>query len=771
MILTIDNLDGNGALDYTAAVIPSTPLQIVRQLNEPVICSFKLAPSTTNLPVPLRLAKVTITDDSGIVLFTGYVATEPALSLAGEGFSGLMYEAAVSAVSDDVLLDIQGIATMTSSFGQTAGQTLETLTSIVDPVRFTFNTVQATGVVGRFTTEPAESWSKNAGALASSSRNTYRVMSGNVTMTPVGNVVHTLNESDGTLQVNKLAASMVKMLANDVTVCGEEEPGAYVTEVFAGDGTTVLFDLTEDPFFPSSSKTKPLEDLFQTPAINPQLWQFQDPGAHLSLTSNGLTCTGGNGLDGQTALSAISNLELGGSLVIETNGVLLSAGSQGILSGLYTGDINTADCVAGFQISQVSGSTSIAPLIEGVAAGSSFSPVAGHMYTLRTRVYGKEMQRVLQAYYSIGDNGTELWGGTAIACGVNFVLELQDTTNGVAQSPVVLYDAVLAVAPSVCTFGLLNSTNLVCSIRSVDMTQEGPQWVTSLPPGGNMITRRIGTTAQGADCKIERTGKLSFYATSVPQAGEQIFISYRTQNRAVARMANTVGTSPQNSTQIPATSRWLGTVTTPKTMSSTDCENAASALLSLASSRAAAWKGTYTGWNFETSGDIWPGDILAVSTTSAGITANLVVRSVQIDVACSFPQMNKYVITFANDWADALAIKTSTTVPASTWLPQQPQTVEPLANLLTLTASSISSTAIQVSAGVTPPTGGGFEVRRRDWSFGPGIDSDLVLRSPVGNFTIPREGAVEQYYVRMYDDSTPPNYSRFSSAIFVNVPL
>jgi hypothetical protein len=46
-----------------------------------------------------------------------------------------------------------------------------------------------------------------------------------------------------------------------------------------------------------------------------------------------------------------------------------------------------------------------------------------------------------------------------------------------------------------------------------------------------------------------------------------------------------------------------------------------------------------------------------------------------------------------------------------------------------------------------------------------------VLRSPVNNFTIPREAAVEQYYIRMYDGSTPPNYSRFSSAVFANVAL
>jgi len=41
----------------------------------------------------------------------------------------------------------------------------------------------------------------------------------------------------------------------------------------------------------------------------------------------------------------------------------------------------------------------------------------------------------------------------------------------------------------------------------------------------------------------------------------------------------------------------------------------------------------------------------------------------------------------------------------------------------------------------------------------------------VNNFTIPREAAMEQYYIRMYDGSTPPNYSRFSSAVFINVAL
>lgn len=770
MILTIDNLDGAGVLNYTSALVAKPLLRIERTLNAPSTCSFTLAPQT-GLPAPLRLARVLVSDDNGDALFTGYVAGEPALELIGEGMTGPVYQATVSAVSDDVLLDMQEVLSTQTSFGLEAGRLAQSLTISVDPTRFTLNTGQAQGTVGRFVPEPGKSWSGNIGDIASTSRSAYRVVAGGMTMAPIGSVTHSLNETEGSLQVSKLQASMVRMLANDVTVCGQEEPSAYVTEVFAGDGTTVLFDLTEEPFFPPSSKTKPLVDLFQEPAINSLLWLLQDPGGHVSITANGLTCTGGNGLDGQTNLCTNGNLELGGSLVIEANGLLLSAGSTGIINGLYGGDVNLANCIAGFQVAQVNGNISISPLIAGVAAGSSFLPVTGHMYTLRLRVYAKEMQRVLQSYYSVGANGTELWGGSAISCAINLVLEIQDMTNGVSQTPIVLYDGSLATPSSLCTFGLLNSMNLICSIRSVNIAQEGPAWVTSLLPGGNMVTRRIGTTAQGADCKIERTGKLHFYATSVPQAGEQVFVSYRTRHRAVARIANAVAVSSQNSSQLPATARWTGTVTSPQPLSSTDCENAASALLSLSSSRAAAWKGTYTGWNMETQGDIWPGDVLVVTAPSANMAANLVVRSVQIDMDCTSPQMNKYTIHFANEWADALAIKTSSAVPADTWLPLQPQTVEPLANLQTLTLSSISNSAIFVNTGVTPPTGGGFEVRRRDWSFGSGTDSDLVLRSPVSNFTIPRQAPMEQYYLRMYDGSTPRNYSRFSSAIIVNVPL
>ncbi|MBB6145722.1 hypothetical protein HNQ77_003683 [Silvibacterium bohemicum] len=772
MKLTIDNLDGHGAVDYSSVVVTNAKFSIARKLNEPSLCSFTVAPATSVLPTPARNGRVIVSDDSGIVLFTGYIPTEPALQLLGQNSQGAAYQAYVAAVSDEVLLSRLPTPQSQAAYSQPASQLLQTLNAGVTSTAISFATSASSGTIGEFQPDPAQTWSENAGALASIARSAYRALNNQVTITPVGSVVHTLSEATGTLSLAQLEASQVKALANDVTVCGPSEPAAYVTEFFEGDGITVLFNFTQQPYFPPASKSKPLIDLFQEPTINPQLWQVSDPGSHLSITAAGLTCTGGDGIMGDTLVSTVNQLELGGSLVLEAGGVQFGSITSGILNGLYSGAFIAADCLAGFEITTASGVASIAPLVNGVIAGSSFTPTAGHMYTLRLRIAANEIQRVLQTYNSVDNTGAHTYGGTYLQLAMNLLFEVQDTTGGVAAAPVILYSGSIAATPGVCTLAVLNSSSLQCSIASIEVSQQGPVWVESTPPGATTIVHRMGTTAQGADCRIERTGRVHFYTTSIPQIGEVIAVSYRTTHRAVARLANAASIAQESvSGAIPGTAAWIGAVTSPAARSSVDCENAATAILDLATNRAAAWKGTYTGWNLETQSDVWPGDVLAIDSASANLNAVLVVRSVAIELLCTAPGVVKYVIAFANDWADALAIKTSSAIPADVWLPQQAETTLPLANLSSLAITGVSTSAIAVSANATPPTGGGFEVRRRDWAFGPGTNSDLVLRSPVANFSIPREAVTEQYYIRTYDASTPPNYSRFSSAVFVNMPL
>lgn len=772
MKLTIDNLDGNGPIDYSGLLAAAQPIEIERKLNEPSTCAFGLATSVTGATIPLRNGRVIVTDNNGVVLFTGYVATEPARELTGAGTTGGIYKLALSAISDEVLLDWQSVPQTRATAGQSVGQLLSTLTARVDPTRLVLNASLATSPVGHVMPDPGQSWSQNAAMLASMARAAYKALSGTVTLTPIGNVVHTLSEAAGTLQVKALQASMAKMVANDVTVCGAEEPGAYVTEIFQGDGTTVLFDLTRLPYFPTASHSKPLVDLFQGPTISPVLWQVAESGSYITLTSAGLTCGGGNGIDGQTTVEAIDQLEVGGALVIEAGGVQLGALSAGIVCGLYAGAVNLGSCFAGFQVEQVAGATVISPLVEGVAAGISFTPVAGHLYTLRIRTYCMESQRILAAYYALGDSGEVSFGGNAVSSSAKVVFEIQDVTNGASDVSTVLYDGSVSSSPALATFAPINSTNFIGSIASITVTEAGSVWVTSQDPGGSTFTRKLGLATQGADARIERTGKLRFYATAVPAINETITVTYRTSHRSVARLASAASLAAEANGSIPATARWAGSVTSPAARSSADCENAAFALLAVATSRAAAWSGTYTAFNLQSLQDIWPGDVLAVDAISTGVIANLVVRAVTIQAGSLSPDLTKYTITFANDWAEDLSLKLSSTIPKDAWLPQQPATaVSVLPNLSTLTISSVTGSVIQIAAGVLPPPGGGFEVRRRDWYFAPGTDSDLVLRSPVSNFSIPREAAMEQYYIRQYDASTPPNYSRFSTAVFINVPL
>ncbi len=774
MKLTIDNYDGNGPVDYTSSIVAGRPFRIVRRLNQPVTCAVTLFPAS-GLATPARNGRMVLADDSGNVLFTGYVAAEPALELAGQSTMGAVYQAVVSAISDEILLDRQSIPQTGPIYGTTGGQALQAMLALLEIESITSSVSLATMNVSEFQPESNRTWAENAGALAAAVRNAYLLMNGTLTMTPVGTVTHSLNESQGTLSLSALQVSMVKALANDVTVCGEVEPSAYVTEFFQGDGTTVLFDLTEDPWMPPPSKTKPLSDNFQGPTINKQIWNVDDPGSALALTSNGLTCGGGGSVIGTTMVSAVSNLELGGGLVIEAGGVQFGQNTSGIINGFFgAGGTTVAACIAGFLIGQVSGSTTVSPIVNGAVAGSTFTAATGHLYTLRLRFYASDIQRLLQAYYAVGtDNGLERFGGNLLAAVASIVFEVQDTTNGVAGTPTVLYSGSFTTSPApYCLFAPLDAGYLQCSIGNVTIEQQGPVWVTSTPPGGTAFVRRIGTSAQGADCTIERTGKLRFYPASTPQAGELIAVSYRTSRRSVARLADATSiASESNGGQLPGTACWIGSVTSPVPRSSADCENAASAMLAVSTSRAAAWTGKYTEWNADQQGDVWPGDVLAVVSASAGLTANLVVREVEIDLAGTKPTLTKYTISFANDWADDLAIKTSSAVPADAWLPQQPETTTPLASLNALVATSVTGSTIQIAANATAPTGGGFEVRRRDWSFTPGPGPDLVLRSPVPNFTIPRQAAMEQYYIRMYDGSTPPNYSRFSSAVFVNLPL
>lgn len=452
--------------------------------------------------------------------------------------------------------------------------------------------------------------------------------------------------------------------------------------------------------------------------------------------------------------------------------VLLAFSAGGILAGFFTGDLTQQACTAGFQVTaqQGTGAVSVQPMVLGSQAGSAYQVNPANQYTLRVRVHCPECERGTAVYHSYGDSGAISYGGQWNIAPAKLQFEIQEFVNGVAGMPVTLYDGQIESLPGACTVIAASSINLLGTMRAFDVSNLGSGWVVSIPANGSPATRRVGTTAQAAECHVESTGKLIFYTGFAPPVGEQIAVSYRAVGRAVGRALNTASQQALAQAGIPSVSAWIGSVTSPAARSSQDCRNAALVLESAAASVSALWSGTYKCTRSGLDTDVWPGDALALNAPSAALNAQVIVRSVKLTYAASYPDLVQYAISFANDWADDLAIKTGTTVPADTWLPAAiSPTYQPNLSLLSLTA--MSGANVTINTGATATTGGGFEIRRRDNCFMPGTDPDLVMRGSQSTMTFTRVSASDRYYVRMHDGSNPPNYSEFSAALIFNLPL
>jgi hypothetical protein len=761
--------------DYTAALDAVRPLTIERKINEPSICELWLSlRANGSLAAPSRFQSLAVTGDDGTTYFTGYIAVSPLPEYAGLGLEGPRYRTAIQAVSDELLLDQLLMPPSAGTAGETAGALLASLVTHAGSTSLVTEGLSLSTQVSSFTPDRGANWSKSAGQIAGMARAAYRALSGVVTLSSVQTTVHPLYETNGSLNLASLAltASVKRALANDVTVCGENEPVAYVTEYFLGDGVTTEFGLAADPYFPTAQKCTIINEFFNEPEINQSVWGVTGGVGCLTLGPNGLAMNGGNGIDGQTLISWLDPIEMGGTLLFEAVGVTLSPGSTGILAAFLTGMETAAGCTAGFQATaqEGTGAVTLQPIVQGSAAGTTFALNSAYQYTLRVRIHCPEFERAQAIYHSFGDSGPIAASGELVLAPGKIQMEIQEFVDGVGATPVTLYDGGLANLSGTCMVTPASSLNLIGTMRAVNLTNLGSGWVVSTPPSGGAYTRRVGTTAESAECHLERTGKLVFYIGYTPVAGEQIAISYRTIGRAVGRAVNTASQLALAEAGSPWVAVWIGSVTSPPARSSADCRNAALAMVQAAASVSALWSGTYKGNRASFAADVWPGDALLLNAPSTNLNAEVVVRTVKVTYSASYPDLVEYEIAFANDWADDLAIRTSATVPENVWLPAA---INPtvLANLNGLTVATLNGSTVSVNTGVTPPTGGGFEVRLRDFAFMAGEDPTLVLRGSEQSLTFSRVSASDRFYIRMYDGSTPPNYSEFSTALFINLPL
>ena len=762
-----------GGQDYTAALDAVHPLILERKLNEPSTCQLWLTMQSNESTTPFRNQSVRIDGDNGTCYFSGYVAATPMPEYAGLALEGSRYRFAIQAISDEYLLDQLGLLPSNSPAGMNAGPLIALLAAKTGSDALSTQGLLLDAPITSFAARTAENFSRAVARVAGEARSAYRAMGNALSLTSIPAAVHLLDETNGSLALENLAltAGTKRALANDITVCGEHEPTEYVTEYFVGDGVTTEFYLTSRPYMGSSEKTTIIRELFNESQIDPRHWSNSGSSGYISLGSAGLSMQGGTGRDGQVELTWLDPVEMGGTLLLYAGGVTLGSGGTGVIAGFFTGEQKQEACTAGFQVTsqQGTGTVSVQPLVLGSPAGSLYQINPSNQYAMRIRIHCPECQRGLAVYRSYGDSGAIASGGQWNTAPAQLQFEIQEFVNGVAGMPVTLYEGRITSLPGTCMVVPASSINLTGTMRSFNLANLGSAWVVTAADGST-TTRRVGTTAQAAECQVESSGKLVFYPGFTPSAGDLIAVSYRALGRAVGRAVNTASQEALAQAGLADVSSWTGTVTNPAPRCSQDCRNAAYVLEQAAASASALWAGSYECTGAGLDADIWPGDALKLNIPSANLSAQVVVRTVKLSYGASYPDLVSYAIGFANDWANDLAIKTNETVPADAWLPVAiAPTYAP--NLSGFAIIGISGADVTINTGASAPTGGGFEIRRRDNCFMPGDDPDLVMRSSEPTMTFTRRSASERFYLRAFDGSNPPNYSEFSATLILNLPL
>jgi len=342
----------------------------------------------------------------------------------------------------------------------------------------------------------------------------------------------------------------------------------------------------------------------------------------------------------------------------------------------------------------------------------------------------------------------------------------------------VLFDDVITNAPGFCTYALVNATNMQCSVAYTYLTHISLAEVRTALPSASYVTQLVGSLSDGAECEIASSTSLDFFPQYVPALNALIVASYRGSGRAVAEVVNSASIASLASGVDNGVRGIVRTVKTPSARTQADCENAALAILDDAGGL--AWMGTYQTWSDFLPGgavDIFPGDAVTVNVPSRNAVFSAIVRKVSIDVVDPRDDRGVYEIEFANDLAAPLALQdeSSATTIALQDLPVRLATTQVgtyyLADLADAQITAVTSTTVSVDAGTAPGSGGGIEVRLHDFGWGSANDRNLLGRFNTQTFSLARLARTQNYFLRLYDSSSPPKYSRYAAALHVDYPL
>jgi hypothetical protein len=778
MKLTIDNLDGRGPRDYTLAVDQTRAPRVLRRLRKPAELRLSLVASDPEFVVPVDGARITMGRLNGTDVFTGYLSSAPNFEYLGWNERGPVYRYNVIAQSDEVLLDKKTLPDRHPFVARSAGEALRQLTEDLLPGVMDTSGIANLDSMWWYSCNQEKRWSEHVSEIAVRARASYHTLGDKILFQALGTTTHVLSESDATFSPSGLTLRSADARGNDILLTGRIEPQAHVKDYFVGDELTTRFYLSDTPF--GATTRVLLEEEYKGTTLDTRRWTAIDP-AHVARVNAGtLQILGGTGADSQTIVTFVEKIELGGALVLQHGDVRFDAPSNGVLGGLYAGTISVAQCFAGFRVLPAGSNSNIQALVNGALSGTAITTQSSHHYVLSTRLYASEVYRKRQIFHSSAHPAGAGRGGQDVAASVRVVLEVHDIDPGnpgsMTAPSTVLYDGLLANTPALCTYALVNSANLHCSLAFTRLLRAANVEVRSARESEGYHTRLVGSRSEGAECRISSESTLQFFPQSIPIANEKIVARYRGSGQSVARVKDAASIAAERRGLDDGVRGSVCHVQSPAPRTSVDCENAALVLLD--DSTQAGWAGEYQTWSDFLPGgatDIFPGDGMRINVPSREVNLLAYVHEVDIEVADIAGEHSRYTLRFANEAAENLSFTVESgrmTGSLNIDALDKAQAGSTFLNDLSdAEITAATSTTVTIDAGVNPTPGWAIEVRTSDFGWGLENDRNLLGRFTTRSFSVPRLGAAQTIFLRQHDASSPARYSRYSTALHIDYPL
>lgn len=778
MKLTIDNLDGQGVRDYTFAIDQSRAPRVLRRLRKPAELRLSLIANDPGFVVPIDGARITMKRLNDTDVFTGYVSSAPKFEYLGWNERGPVYRYDVIAHSDEVLLDKKTLPDRHAFVARSAGEALRQLTEDLLPGVMDTSGVANLDSIWWYSCDRQKRWSEHASEIAIRARASYWTLGNKIFFQPLGATTHVLNESDASFLPGGLRLQSAEARGNDILMTGRIEPQAHVKDYFVGDEMTTRFYLSDTPF--GATTRTLLEEEYKGTTLDTRRWTATDPAHMTRINAGTLQILGGTGVDGQTLVTLAEKIELGGALVLQHGDVKFDGPSNGVLGGLYAGTISVPQCFAGFRVQPAGSNSSIHALINGALNGAAMTTQSSHHYVLSTRLYASEVYRKRQIFHSSAHPAGAGRGGQDVAASVRVVLEVHDidpaNPGSITAPSTVLYDGLLGNTPTLCTYALVNSATLHCSIAFTRLLRAANVEVRSARESEGYRTRLVGSRSEGAECRVSSESTLQFFPQSVPIANEKIVARYRGSGQSVAHVKDAASITIERRGLDDGIRGAIFHLQSPAPRTSVDCENAALALLD--DSVHAGWAGEYQTWSDFLPGgatDIFPGDGMRINVPSQAVNLLAYVHEVDIEVVDIAGEHSRYTVRFVDEAAEALSFTAeSGRMTNSLNLDALDKTQAGSTFLNDLSDAEITaatSTTVTIDAGVIPSPGWAIEVRTSDFGWGLENDRNLLGRFTSRTFSVPRLGAAQTYFLRQHDASSPVKYSRYSTALHIDYPL